>query len=51
MKKFGDSKKLFENHLDNFSSHEFINSSLYDIDIKKYSNQFDIVHCQGYLCM
>ena len=43
------SKDVFKKYLDNFNSHKFINSSIFDFDDKNLYNSFDIVHCRGVL--
>ena len=41
------SKKVFKKHSKSIKDHRFINSSIFDIKVKK--NFYDIVHCRGVL--
>jgi 2-polyprenyl-3-methyl-5-hydroxy-6-metoxy-1,4-benzoquinol methylase len=40
-------KTVFSKYTKNFNRHKFINSSLYDIDLKSLREKFDISHSRG----
>jgi 2-polyprenyl-3-methyl-5-hydroxy-6-metoxy-1,4-benzoquinol methylase len=40
-------KKVFASLTDNLGQHEFINSSLFDLDLNQLRGQFDIAHSRG----
>lgn len=40
-------RKNFRKHTKNYRDHKFIHSSLYDINLKKYTRSFDISHSRG----
>jgi len=41
------SKRVFEEHTNNFKEHKFIKSSLYDIDLDFFRESYDISHSRG----
>ncbi len=40
-------KKVFHEHVNNFDSHKFLTSSLFDIDVSSLKEKFDISHSRG----
>ncbi len=43
------SKEVFEKYTENYREHNYINSSIFDFDVKELYQSFDIVHCRGVL--